>query len=69
MLNKNEIKGKAKRITGALKEKVGEVTNNPDLEAEGEAEQLEGKLQESFGKGQRQAGAAVVKAGKALADK
>ncbi len=69
MLNKNEIKGKAKQVMGALKDKVGEVTNNPDLEAEGEAERVEGKLQESLGKGQRKVSEAVTKAGKALAGK
>ena len=34
MRNKAEIKGKAKQIKGAIKAKVGEVTNNPSLEAE-----------------------------------
>ena len=69
MLNKNEIKGKAKQMMGALKDKVGEVTNNPELEAEGEAERIEGKLQEKIGKGQRKVGEAVAKAGKVLAGK
>ena len=69
MLNKNEIIGKAKQVTGALKHKAGEITNNPDLEAEGEAERVEGKLQEKIGQGEHKADEAVVKTGKALADK
>ena len=50
MRNKDEVKGKAKQIKGAIKDKVGEVTNNPSLEAEGEAERREGKVQEKLGK-------------------
>ena len=69
MWNKDEIKGKGKQIEGAIKVKVGEVTNNPHLEAEGEAERLAGKVQEKVGKGRRKVGEAVVKVGQALADK
>jgi uncharacterized protein YjbJ (UPF0337 family) len=38
----NELKGKAK-------EKVGQVTNNPNLKAEGQAQQVLGKLQKKAG--------------------
>lgn len=69
MLNKDEIKGKAKQIKGAIKDKVGEATNNPRLEAEGEAERLEGKVQEKAGKVRRKVSKAVVKAGKILGGK
>jgi uncharacterized protein YjbJ (UPF0337 family) len=69
MWNKDEIKGKAKQVEGAIKNKVGEVTNNPDLEAEGEAERVEGKLQETIGHGRRKVSEAVVEAGKALGGK
>ncbi|NOT59785.1 MAG: CsbD family protein [Acidobacteria bacterium] len=68
-MNKNEIKGKAKQMMGALKDKVGEVTNNPELEAEGEAERLKGKLQEKIGKGQRKVSETIAQAGKALTGK
>ena len=50
MWNKDEIKGKGKQIKGAIKNKVGEVTNDPNLEAEGEAERREGKVQEKVGR-------------------
>ena len=69
MRNKDEVKGKAKQIKGAIKDKVGEVTNNPSLEAEGEAERLEGKVQEKIGKARRKVREVVVKAGKALGGK
>jgi uncharacterized protein YjbJ (UPF0337 family) len=64
MRNKDEVKGKAKQIKGAIKDKVWEVTNNPSLEAEGEAERREGKVQEKVGKLRRKVGEIVVKAGK-----
>ena len=38
----NEIKGK-------VKEKAGQVTNNPDLEAEGQDEKIGGKVQKKIG--------------------
>jgi uncharacterized protein YjbJ (UPF0337 family) len=69
MRNKDEVKGKAKQIKGAIKAKVGEMTNNPRLEAEGEAERREGKVQEKVGKVRRKVREVVVKAGKALGGK
>ena len=40
MRNKDELKGKGKQIKGRIKDKVGEMTGNRRLEAEGEAEAL-----------------------------
>jgi len=56
MWNKDEVKGKGKKIKGQVKDKVGEVIGNPDLEAEGEAERIEGEVQESFGRARRKIG-------------
>lgn len=50
MWNEDEVKGKAKRIKGKIKEQAGDVMNDPDLEIEGEAEQIEGHIQEKTGK-------------------
>lgn len=69
MWNKDEVKGKGKQIIGAIKDKVGEMTKNPDLEAEGEAENLEGKVQETLGRGRRKVGNVVAQAGKVLTRK
>ena len=69
MGNKDKVKGKAKRIKGAIKAKVGEVINNPSLEAEGEAERRERKVKEKVGNLRRKVGKVVVKAGKALGGK
>jgi uncharacterized protein YjbJ (UPF0337 family) len=45
----DQIEGKLHEVKGALKEKAGQVTNNPDVAAEGQAEKLGGKVQEKLG--------------------
>ena len=42
---KDKIKGTAHELKGAIKEKIGHATNNPNLEAEGTAEKVGGKVQ------------------------
>ncbi|MCL6608392.1 MAG: CsbD family protein [Geminicoccaceae bacterium] len=49
-MNENRIVGAAKQVKGTIKEAVGKVAGNPDLEAEGKADKLEGKLQNAAGK-------------------
>jgi uncharacterized protein YjbJ (UPF0337 family) len=46
---KNEIEGNLHEAKGAVKEKAGQVTNNPDLAADGQAEKLSGKVQKKVG--------------------
>ena len=41
----DEIKGTFHEVKGKVKETVGQVTNNPDLEAEGKAEHKAGKVE------------------------
>jgi uncharacterized protein YjbJ (UPF0337 family) len=36
-------------VKGAVKEKAGQVTDNPDLAAKGQAEKLSGKVQKKVG--------------------
>ncbi len=45
----NEIAGKVHEVKGKLKEKVGQMTNDPDLEAEGFGEKITGKVQKKIG--------------------
>ncbi len=45
----NEIAGKVHQVKGKIKEKVGQLTNDPDLEAEGIGEQIGGKVQKKIG--------------------
>jgi len=49
-MNRDELKGKAEKAKGYVKEEAGEVLNDPELEAEGKAERAGGKLREGFGK-------------------
>ena len=69
MWNKDEIKGKGKQISGAIKDKTGELIKDPKLESKGEAERAAGKLQEKTGKARRKTGEAVQKIGRAIAGK
>jgi uncharacterized protein YjbJ (UPF0337 family) len=61
VVNKDEIKGKWEKAKGYVKDKAGEATKNPDLEAEGEAQQAGGEAQEMVGKARRKAGETVEK--------
>ena len=69
MWNKDEIKGKGKQISGAIKDKAGELIKDRKLEAKGEAERVAGKLQEKSGKARRKTGETIQKVGKAIAGK
>lgn len=44
------MEGKVKEGTGWAQDKAGEVTDNKDMEARGEAERAEGKTQGAVGK-------------------
>ncbi len=61
MWNKDETEGKGKQIKGKIKDKVGELTNNRDLEAEGEAENAAGHVQENIGEARRKVGDTIEK--------
>ena len=45
----DEVEGNLHKLTGKVKEKVGEVTNDAELEDEGHAEEVAGKVQEKVG--------------------
>lgn len=46
----DKTKGKIHEVKGTIKEKVGELTNNPELEADGNTEKNAGKVQNLVGK-------------------
>jgi len=46
---KDELEGTLHEAKGKVKEKVGQVTNNPNLETEGQGEKLAGKIQKKVG--------------------
>ena len=45
----DQVKGGLHEAKGKVKETVGHVVNNPDLEAEGKTENLAGKIQKKVG--------------------
>jgi uncharacterized protein YjbJ (UPF0337 family) len=45
----DQIQGTLHEVKGDAKKKVGQITNNPNLEAEGQAEKLAGKVQKKVG--------------------
>ena len=46
---KDNAEGKMHQVKGKIKETVGKVVGNRDLEAEGKVEKLDGKVQEKLG--------------------
>jgi uncharacterized protein YjbJ (UPF0337 family) len=52
-MNRDEIKGKAEKVKGYAKDKAGEILNDPELEAEGEAERATGTVRDAVGKAKR----------------
>ena len=46
---KDEAAGKVHEVKGRIKEKVGKLTNNPDLEGQGIGEKIAGKIQKKIG--------------------
>jgi uncharacterized protein YjbJ (UPF0337 family) len=58
-MNRDEMQGKAEKAKGYIKDKAGEILNDPELEAEGEVERGKGALREGFGKAKETVGNAV----------
>lgn len=50
---KDKIKGTVHEAKGKLKEKVGQASGDPKLEAEGQGENLAGKIQKKAGQVKR----------------
>ena len=68
VINKDEAKGKWEQTKGTVKDKVGEVTGNERLEAEGETQRASGEAQESWGKFKGGVSDAVDSVGEAISD-
>jgi uncharacterized protein YjbJ (UPF0337 family) len=45
----DKAEGKVHEVKGAIKEKAGQMTNNPNLQDEGSAEKLDGKIEDKVG--------------------
>jgi uncharacterized protein YjbJ (UPF0337 family) len=68
IFNNDEAKGKWEQAKGTVKDKVGELTGNDRLEAEGEAQNAGGHAQENWGKFKRGVSDAVDSVGEAISD-
>ena len=64
--NKDQVEGKWEQTKGWVKDKAGEVTNDPELEAEGEAQNTAGHVQEGWGDLKKGVGDAVESVGEAI---
>lgn len=49
----NEVVGAVHEVKGKIKETVGRVTNDPNLEGEGIGEKIGGKIQKKIGQVQK----------------
>jgi uncharacterized protein YjbJ (UPF0337 family) len=49
-MDKQRIEGKVDKAKGFVKEKTGQVVNDPDLEAEGKADRIEGEVRDRIGR-------------------
>lgn len=68
IFNNDEARGKWEQAKGTVKDKVGEVTGNRDLEAEGEAQNAGGEAQETWGKFKRGVSDAVDSVGESISN-
>jgi len=68
IINNDEIKGKFEQGKGTVKNKLGEMTGDRDMEAEGEAEHAKGETRETWGKFKRGVSNAVDSVGDAISD-
>ncbi len=54
-MNRDELKGNWKQVSGKAKEQWGKLTDDDLREVDGRADQLEGKIQERYGKTREEA--------------
>jgi uncharacterized protein YjbJ (UPF0337 family) len=55
----HSAKGGLNKVLGKLEEKIGEITDNPKLEAKGKAKQVGGAIETTFGHAEQKVGDAL----------
>jgi len=65
-MNRDEVEGKAETLKGKIKQAAGNLTDDPNLQDEGTADQAAGQTQEAFGKAKRKVGEVVEDIGNAI---
>jgi uncharacterized protein YjbJ (UPF0337 family) len=58
-MNRDELKGKAEKAKGYVKEETGELIDDKELEAEGRAERASGTVREGVGRAKEKVSDAV----------
>jgi uncharacterized protein YjbJ (UPF0337 family) len=66
MWNKNERAGKVDQAKDKVKQAVGTLTGNDELQAEGHVDETVGKVQAAVGRTGRKTGDAITRVGKAV---
>ena len=66
MWNKDERDGKMDQAKGKVKQAVGDLTNDPDLKAEGQIDEAAGKGQAAVGQVRRKVGDAIASVANAV---
>lgn len=64
--NKDELEGKFDQAKGSVKEGLGRITGDEELENEGTADKLKGDVQEGWGGAKRKVGDALEDVGDAI---
>ena len=64
--NKDEVKGTAEKMKGAVKQKAGQAIEDKELQNQGDAERAEGEVREQYGRARRKVGEAIKDMGKAV---
>ena len=65
-MNRDELKGKADRFRGKVKQAAGDLTDDERLHDEGVVDEASGSVQETFGRGRRKVGEALEDIGENL---
>ncbi len=64
--NRDELEGKFDRAKGGIKENIGKVADDRELEEEGKADRASGNTQETWGKAKRKVGETIEDIGDAI---
>ena len=65
-MNRDELEGKATAVKGKVKQAAGDLTNDPELNDEGVADEVAGKTQDTIGRARRKVGEAIEDIGEAI---
>jgi uncharacterized protein YjbJ (UPF0337 family) len=65
-MNEDELKGKAREVTGRAKKAAGDLTGDEELRNQGAEEEIEGEARADVGRARRKVGEAIEDIGKGI---